>query len=43
MVDNDDDADGIGHLRWLVRCSRWYPLKLLLSPLGVWTSLFECA
>ena len=35
MVDNDDDADRIGHLRWLVRGSSWYPLKLLV---GVWFS-----
>ena len=30
MVDNDDDADRIGHLRWLVGGSSWYPLKLLV-------------
>ena len=41
MVDNDDDADGLGHLRWLVRGSIWYPLKLLLSPLGVLFSVLR--
>ena len=31
-------ADQRRHLRWLVASSSWYPLKLPISPLGVWFS-----
>ena len=32
-------ADQRRHLRWLVASSSWYPLKLPISPLGVWSVL----